>query len=105
EAEVVENARGKAKVELKYKILSFEDLMDELKEYKNKYREKNRFDTEKEDKYALKKFDSAIDKIEEKEGDDLDIQMEENEGKWRVDDSDWDMTENIIRVFAEGAVR
>lgn|SRR5690625_1688349 len=105
EAEVVENAGGKAKVELSYKALSFEDLMDELNEYKNKYREKNGFDSEKEDEYALKKFDSAIDKIEAKEGDDLDIQMEENEGKWSVDDSDWDMTENIIRVFAEGAVR
>ena len=106
EAEVIENVDGKAKVELTYKALSYEDLIDELNEYKIKHREKHGLDTEKEDEYALKKFDSAIDKIDAKEGsDNLDIQMEETEGKWSVDDSDWDMTENIIRVFAEGAVR
>src|SRR5699024_12520623 len=43
EAEVVENAGEKAKVELSYKALSFDDLMDELNDYKTKFSEKHAF--------------------------------------------------------------
>lgn len=107
EAEVEGHANGKAIVVLNYSALAYEDMSDELRKYKDKYREKHDgFDPEKEDEYALSKFDSVLDEIEAKEGSrELEIEMKKNEdGKWTIDDSGMDMSENISRVFAEGAV-
>lgn len=106
EAELIGNANGKAIVKLNYSALSYEDLSDELNDYKDKYREKHDgYNPEKEDEYALSKFDSALDKLEARKGNrELEIQMIEQDGKWSIDDSNMDWTKNLIMVFAEGFV-
>src|SRR5699024_1752744 len=106
EAEVKGNANNKAIVELDYAVLSDEDMEDELREYKEKYSDNHDgFDTEKEDKYALSKFDSVLDKLEVKDANrKIEVEMVKEDGKWSIDDSERDASEHIRRVFAEGVV-
>jgi len=106
EAVVKGNANDKAIVVLNYTAISYEDISNELRNYKEKYREKNDgFDTKKEDEYALSKFDSVLDKVEAKKGTrELEVQMTKEDGKWVVDDSERDAKKRIMRVFAEGVV-
>lgn len=104
EATVIGNANNKAIVIFNYSAISYEDIADEIRDYKEKYREKHDdFDPAKEDKYALSKFDAILDKIEAKKGtQELNIEMKKDDGKWMIDDSD--AKKRIMRVFAEGVV-
>lgn len=104
EVEVKGNANGKAIVILNYKALSFDDIIKKMRDYKEKYRDNNDgFDPEKEDEYALSKFDKVLDGIEAKKGSrELEVIMKEEDGKWTIDDSDMNMSERIMRIFAEG---
>lgn len=107
EAEVIGNANDKAIVKLNYTALSLDDMSSEVRKYKEEYRDKNDgFNPEKEDEYALSKFDSILDKLDAKSGSrELEIHMKRNEdGKWSIDDSRMDVSKDISRVFAEGVV-
>lgn len=106
EVAVKGNANGKAIVTLNYKALPFDDIIKKMRDYKDKYRDNNDgYDPEKEDEYALSKFDKVLNEIEAKKGTrELEVIMKEEDGKWIIDDSDMNMTERIMRVFAEGVV-
>ncbi len=105
EVEVKANANDKANVELEYSALAIDDISKKVKEYKIKYRENNDdFDIEKEQEYALSKFDSILDKLDAKSASrELEIQMVKKDGKWMIDDSR-DASERLMRAFAKGSV-
>lgn len=106
ETEVLGNVDGKALVKIKYTALSYEDITKGLRDYKEKYAKKNSdFNPEKEEEYALSKFDAIVDKMKPKKGrQELEVYMKREDGKWMIDDSEYEMSDRIMRIFAEGAV-
>lgn len=106
EAEVLGNINGKALVKLNYSGLAYEDITKGLRDYKEKYSKKNNdFDPEKDEEYAFSKFDAVIDKIKPKKGKrELEVYMKQEDGKWMIDDSEFNSTERLMSIFAEGAV-
>src|SRR5699024_4181234 len=91
ETEVLGNVDGKALVKIKYTALSYEDITKGLRDYK--------------EKYVLSKFDAIVDKMKPKKGrQELEVYMKREDGKWMIDDSEYEMSDRIMRIFAEGAV-
>jgi len=107
ETEVTGNANGKAIVTLDFSAISYEDVYDEMKKYKDEHRdEHDTFDREEEDEYALSNFDSILDELEAKSGNkELEIRMKKDDDKWTIDDSQINSTNDIRKVFAEGYFR
>src|SRR5699024_9603512 len=106
ETEVLTHINDKALVKLKYTALSNEDITKGLRDYKEKYAKKNSdYNPEKGEEYALSKFDSIIDKMESKKGKrELEVYMKQEDGKWMIDDSEYEMSNRLMTVFAEGVV-
>ena len=108
ETEVIGNANGKAIVTLNYSAIPFDNISKGLKKYKDEQNEKNdlSYDPEEEAKYALSKFDKILKDASTKSGNqEIEVRMKQEDGTWAIDDSDFDSTESIRRVFAEGSVR
>lgn len=104
---VVAHANGKALVELEYEALSYFDLSDKIGDYKTKYSDKHDdFDTEKEEEYALSKFDKIVDDLDTEKGTSgIELLLEEDDdGHWTIDDSHSSTSERIRDVFAEGVI-
>lgn len=108
ETEVIGNANGKAIVIINYSAIPYDDISKGLKKYKDEQHDKNdlSYDPEGEEEYALSKFDEVLDDVSAKSGNqEIEVHMKQEDGTWAIDDSDFNSTENISRVFAEGSVR
>lgn len=106
ETKLKANSGEKAILTVEYEALAYEDINEKMRDYKQDYRDNNEFDPEKEDEYALNKFDAVLDEINAKEGSrEIEVEMKQSEGKWTIDDSNIKGTKRLNEVFAEGAVR
>ncbi|HLR59733.1 MAG TPA: DUF5105 domain-containing protein [Pseudogracilibacillus sp.] len=106
EVTVTGNSGEKAIVNVEYEALAYDDITEKMRDYKEDYRDNNDFDPDKENEYALKKFDSILDEIDAKNGSrEIEVEMKQKDGKWAIDDSGLEATKRLNQVFAEGAVR
>ncbi|KKB39824.1 DUF5105 domain-containing protein [Bacillus thermotolerans] len=99
----VEKAGDKAVVKLDYSTVSLDNLYEELYNYQREYRENTGgYDTEKEQQYALSKFDTIVQLLGvANSSNGANIHMIKKDGKWTVDTSDYN-SDTLIQAFAEG---
>lgn len=101
--ETVSNIGDKAVVNLEYTALPLNDMSDMVRDYQEEYRDKNGYDNDKANAYAMSKFDAMINKLEPKSGSDYKIKMIQKDGKWTIDSSDYN-SESLVETFAKGSI-
>ena len=94
---------GKAVVKLEFSTVSLSDMYEDISDYRMEYRDKtNKYDEQSVKKYLISKFGKIVDSQDVEEGEDVEIHMIEEDGKWKVDDSEY-QSESIPEIFAAGS--
>lgn len=107
EATVIAHVNDEAIVGVEYTSFSGSDLSSKLREYKDKYSDKhdNDYDIEKEEEYALSKFDKLVDELDVEKGErNLELMMKKEDGNWIVDDSHTSEEKDLRSAFAGGFI-
>lgn len=101
-AEIIANANDKAVIRFDYQTLPL-DVYDEARKYTQEYRENTgEWDSEAAEEYALSKFDHVLESIDPKSNrNELQVIMIQEDGKWKVDMSDYN-GERLAEAFAAG---
>ncbi|MDT1959451.1 DUF5105 domain-containing protein [Carnobacterium divergens] len=103
ETKLLGNTGEKALVEVKFKGLSNDSIIDIIREYKEEYNDENdTYDSEKSEQYALTKYPEILEKSELGEPrNDIKVLLTKKDGKWDISmKSNVDASnENLLRAF------